>query len=201
MKKKSMDNGVYAMMFIIFLLVAISFVFDVWGGKSETNVASDVLVDPEYYTKEPVRQSWKAPIVKHADYTYNCNDCHKHFETSIDRGELTAHKNIELNHGIVTSCLKCHSTTNREKLLDLNQNEIPFAQSEKNCYQCHGPIYRDWESGVHGRMSGFWDASKGDKGKLSCVECHDPHSPQFPAMKPAPAPADPSQEKYRETNH
>jgi hypothetical protein len=52
------------------------------------------------------------------------------------------------------------------------------------CAKCHGTIYRDWKAGVHGRENGYWNTQLGDKTKLRCIQCHDPHSPKFKDMKP-----------------
>lgn len=64
--------------------------------------------------------------------------------------------------------------------------EIAQADVVQLCAKCHGTIYRDWEAGVHGRQNGYWDAAKGEKTRLRCIQCHDPHSPQFKDMKPLP---------------
>jgi hypothetical protein len=67
---------------------------------------------------------------------------------------------------------------------------IPFSESYKLCGQCHGPQYRDWQSGVHGKRTGEWD---GQKEYLLCVNCHDPHSPKFKPLVPLPPPVRPGQ--------
>ena len=56
------------------------------------------------------------------------------------------------------------------------------------CGSCHGPTYRDWEAGVHGRTSGYWDRSLGPMDRKACVNCHNPHAPHFPGRPPAPGP-------------
>jgi hypothetical protein len=66
--------------------------------------------------------------------------------------------------------------------------EIPFDQPQLLCANCHGPVYRDWQHGSHGRSNGYWDASRGPMTRRKCIECHDPHQPPFPPMKPAPPP-------------
>jgi len=59
------------------------------------------------------------------------------------------------------------------------------------CGECHGPKLRDWDRGIHGKTTGFWDQNQ-DEDELSvrklCVECHAPHSPAFPSMQPLAGP-------------
>ena len=56
------------------------------------------------------------------------------------------------------------------------------------CAKCHGPVYRDWENGSHGRINGYWDQSRGTQTRRRCIECHDPHAPRFAPLTPAPGP-------------
>jgi hypothetical protein len=65
---------------------------------------------------------------------------------------------------------------------------VDFSSSYELCRQCHGPKYRDWRAGVHGRRTGSW---KGKKQYLLCAHCHNPHAPKFQAIKPEPAPEKP----------
>ena len=172
---------------IIFFLLALSFIFDLWGFKRE--VIQHPLVDPRYFTKEPVRQAKLEPVLIKDGYQYRCNDCHQTLAPSqIQKSFFSAHPEIELKHGVNNYCLTCHSLNNRESLRDINGNDVPFSQSQIACLQCHGTIYRAWERGVHGRINGYWDKTKGEIKKITCVQCHDPHQPKFKAMHPAPAP-------------
>jgi predicted CXXCH cytochrome family protein len=41
---------------------------------------------------------------------------------------------------------------------------------------------------VHGRTSGLWSRDLAGFKRLNCVSCHNPHSPKFPALSPAPGP-------------
>ena len=68
--------------------------------------------------------------------------------------------------------------------MDYDGAEIAQADVVQLCAKCHGTIHRDWQAGVHGRQNGFWNANMGDKTKLRCIQCHDPHGPKFRAMKP-----------------
>jgi formate-dependent nitrite reductase cytochrome c552 subunit len=58
------------------------------------------------------------------------------------------------------------------------------------CAQCHGPQFRDYTHGSHGGMQGHWDLSRGPRLRNHCVDCHDPHTPQFQPSNPVLPPAD-----------
>jgi hypothetical protein len=134
--------------------------------------------------KTPPRQTDGLDLVK-SGWTYNCMECHKLFPAKwhYDR-PMNEHKNIKLDHGNNRFCLNCHHPKNRNAFVDYDGAEITEADVVLLCAKCHGPTYRDWEAGVHGRQNGFWKADAGAKTKLRCIQCHDPHSPQFKAMKP-----------------
>ena len=172
---------------IVFLGLACTFIFDLWGDKRE--IIKHPLTEPKHFTKAPVREAKLEPMMIQDGYAYRCNDCHKNIEPStVQKSYFSAHSDIILEHGVNNYCTTCHARDNREMLINIHKVEIPFAQSHKTCLQCHGPIYRDWENGVHGRMNDFWDSNQGEVRKLTCVACHDPHQPKFKPMNPAPAP-------------
>lgn len=137
--------------------------------------------------KTPPRATKGLDLVK-AGWAYNCMECHKLFPARWhydDRG-FNEHKNVVLDHGNNRFCLNCHHPVNRNAFVDYDGAEIAQADVVKLCAKCHGTIYRDWQAGVHGRQNGFWKADLGEKTKLRCIQCHDPHSPQFKAMAPLP---------------
>ena len=41
---------------------------------------------------------------------------------------------------------------------------------------------------MHGRQNGYWNPAMGEKTKLRCIQCHDPHNPRFQPMTPVPPP-------------
>ncbi len=88
-------------------------------------------------------------------------------------------------------CLDCHNPEDYDKLTRLNGESLSFNESHLLCGECHGPKLRDWDKGIHGRTTGYWDLDQ-DEDNLSmrrlCVECHPPHSPAFPAMQPLSGP-------------
>ena len=137
----------------------------------------------------PVRRPRPQPEYGVSAFTYRCSDCHRILPSPADpRRVLIQHTEISLRHGINTNCFNCHHRTNRDALVDDFGNEIPWIQPPLVCAKCHGPVYRDWQHGVHGRTNGYWDRARGTPSRVKCIECHDPHQPPFPPMKPAPAP-------------
>ncbi len=90
-------------------------------------------------------------------------------------------------------CLDCHNADDRDYLRKLNGEKLSFDDSEYLCGQCHGPIFIDWEHGVHGRTNGYWNRELDQKDvtrRLLCIQCHIPHAPRFrgvvPEAKPVP---------------
>ncbi|MCF6313117.1 MAG: hypothetical protein L3J39_11755 [Verrucomicrobiales bacterium] len=117
-----------------------------------------------------------------------CMDCHVSIDSQPHSTDLHQHANIELQHGINTRCVTCHDSKNRNLLATLDNKTFTYAQSSQLCSQCHGPVYRQWERGIHGKTLGYWDAKLGKSEKLTCTQCHDPHHPRFDAIKPLPGP-------------
>jgi hypothetical protein len=136
--------------------------------------------------KTPPRRTVGLDLVRNG-WTYNCMECHKllparwHYDRPVNE-----HKDIVLEHGNNRFCLNCHHPTNRNSFVDYDGSEIPEASVVQLCAKCHGTIYRDWQAGVHGRENGFWKTGLGEKSRLRCIQCHDPHSPKFKAMSPLP---------------
>jgi hypothetical protein len=137
----------------------------------------------------PVRGAFRPLAYQKAGFTYRCTECHFSIQPPPRQNPLQPeHGNIVLNHGLNTNCLNCHNARNRDVYVDHEGNEIPADQPARLCSKCHGPTYREWEAGIHGRQNGYWDKTKGERTKLFCVQCHDPHNPKFKPMKPLPAP-------------
>lgn len=137
----------------------------------------------------PIRRATLRPELRQAGYTYACSDCHNLFPSPPETTRsLTQHREIVLEHGMNDRCFNCHHLTNRDAFVDDWGREIPFDQPPRLCGKCHGPVYRDWLHGSHGRTDGYWDPQSGPQQRRKCIECHDPHRPAFPALRPAPAP-------------
>lgn len=105
-------------------------------------------------------------------------------------------------------CVKCHGgnpdgTTLKEAKGEKTTNFIHIKESMLKasgdvvkelafdyCGQCHGDKYRDWEAGIHGKRTGFWN---GEKEYWVCIRCHDPHNPKFKKRVPRPRPLRPEE--------
>lgn len=137
----------------------------------------------------------------HRDLVYsrlNCLACHPEdegYELDWDDDGYTiippAHQNFTILHGRNgrnNDCFTCHDKTDLRYLVGNNGNRLELAQADQLCAGCHGPKYRDWESGIHGRLNGFWDQEQGEKRRTDCTSCHDPHYPMMPDYAPGPGP-------------
>jgi len=158
-----------------------------WRFESPVAAASVVpewAVDPA-----TVRQPTLAPEITLTKFTYPCSGCHRLFPSAPEASSsLIRHSDIVLKHGINTHCFNCHHLLNRDMFAGDGGDQIPYDQPQLLCAKCHGPVYRDWEHGVHGRSNGYWDTQRGPLTRKKCTECHDPHEPPFPPMRPAPPP-------------
>lgn len=149
------------------------------------------LGEDHYLDKSPVRQTKGLDLVKE-QWTYDCMSCHRLLEArwQYDR-RMVEHEDIVLNHGNNRFCLNCHHSKNRNAFADYDGSEIAEEDVVSLCAKCHGPTYRDWKAGAHGRTNGYWDKSRGPQTKLRCIQCHDPHSPKFSKMDALAAPTYP----------
>lgn len=130
------------------------------------------------------------PVEPATLYFYPCNDCHSELEPNTQRRELVdMHDDIQFDHDSENRwCLACHDTYQRDSLRLADGRLLGFNESFRLCGQCHGPKYRDWRLGIHGKRTGDWD---GTKLYYLCVHCHDPHSPEFQSLEPMPPPREP----------
>ncbi len=174
---------------VVFLLLSATFIFDIWSETGRQKIMH-APVDPAFFDTKPVRSpKLEANITKNG-IKHTCQECHQQIEpTNIQKNFFSAHKDIELRHGENQSCRHCHSTDNKEMLVDINGAQIAFNKSQETCFKCHGLKYRDWQKGIHGKMDLYWDKNKRqDSQRPTCVSCHDPHNPAFALMQPSPAP-------------
>jgi hypothetical protein len=136
-----------------------------------------------------IRRPTLRPEIRLGAFTYRCGECHDLFPSPpAPTRPLRQHREIALKHGINDNCLNCHNRQDRDVYVDNEGRPIPTDQPQLLCAKCHGPVYRDWTHGVHGRTNGYWNTEMGPLVRRKCVECHDPHVPPFPPMRPAPGP-------------
>ena len=100
------------------------------------------------------------------------------------------HQGLVFDHGQL-ACASCHNAGDGYTTLHLaDGSAVEYADTMTLCAQCHGPQFRDYQHGSHGGMTGYWDLSRGPRTRNHCIDCHDPHSPQFPVVLPARGPND-----------
>ena len=157
------------------------------------------LVDTNFLSTATVRQAYPDLVRAHADLSdFDCYACHEEgkppplrYDTNQNLIIPKEHSDIVMGHGSHgrnNNCFNCHDENNLTLLQTRDGRQVKFSDSPLLCGSCHGPTYRDWEAGAHGRISGYWDRSLGAPERKQCVNCHNPHSPHFPSRQPAPGP-------------
>lgn len=126
--------------------------------------------------------------------TVSCAACHSNFEPnaarrSADEPPMIFHQGLTFEHGNL-SCATCHNPDDYNALRLADGTRIEYRQVMESCSQCHAPQARDYERGLHGGMTGYWDTTRGPQRRKSCIDCHDPHAPKFPTMTPTFKPID-----------
>ena len=157
------------------------------------------LVDKAVLEKTPWRQTYADLVQAKEDMSdFDCYGCHDKKKPPVLRFDAHSilivpeeHKNIVMGHGSHNRnnlCYNCHNEGNLETFQVRDGHELKFADSTQLCGSCHGPNYRDWEAGAHGRINGYWNTTLGEAKKLACANCHNPHAPRIPTRNPAPGP-------------
>lgn len=123
-----------------------------------------------------------------------CNTCHAtrppNAELRVGGNLAIFHQGLKGNHGNLT-CVSCHDSNEGYQTLRLADGKsLPFTEVMQLCAQCHGPQFRDYSHGAHGGMTGYWDLTQGPRQRNNCIDCHDPHSPKYPTVRPARGPQD-----------
>jgi len=181
----------------LFLALAGAFLLDLWGRPAF--LPPIPLVDPQFTNTATVRQSYADRVKAEVDVSeFDCYVCHERnkplklkFDENFRVIVPEVHENIVMGHGRHNrnnNCFNCHDETNLEQLQTRDGKAVKFSDSVPLCGSCHGPTYRDWEAGAHGRTSGHWNRELGTANRVACVSCHDPHAPAFPSLAPAPGP-------------
>ena len=154
------------------------------GGSAEAPVSVG-LIDPQAL-RVPLTDP---PQVKIGGLMQGCMDCHFLFPSKlITDHPLQQHRHLRMDHGLNDRCFNCHAYGDRSKLVLHDGELIGFEDSVRLCAKCHGPTWRDWDAGMHGRTMGSWDAASGRQQRLVCIQCHDPHAPAFDPIAPLPGP-------------
>jgi hypothetical protein len=164
--------------------------FIVSGTRADVPLAPAVRVAHDRVAPGPRREPMGEPaLVMSGGFSHRCMDCHRIFESpAVQREKRVQHTHIRLLHGMNDNCFNCHSRTDRNSLALTSGQLITFDEVPRQCAQCHGTVFRDWQRGTHGKTLGSWDASSGNQTRLTCNQCHDPHAPAYPGIEPLPAP-------------
>ena len=169
------------------------------GGPDSKNAALVQKPPPTNWTVH-VRKPESAPKVLTGGTDFaghpvavNCSTCHATTtpNTNLRSGaELTTfHQGLSYKHGDL-SCVSCHNSGNYDTLRLADGTALEFTEVMQLCGQCHGPQARDYRNGAHGGMTGHWDLTRGPRHRNNCVDCHDPHAPQYPKVMPVFKPRD-----------
>lgn len=187
------NNG----LILCFLALGGAFVMNLWAHTAKLEAIP--LVDPQFIQTNTARMS-AADLIKSGGDTsglecYVCHDKKKPVKLVFDAQNNVVlpkeHEDIVMGHGTHkrnNNCFNCHDETNLELLATRDGRQVKIVDSPQLCGSCHGPTYRDWEAGVHGRTSGYWKRDMGPIDRKNCTSCHNPHAPPFPSRQPAPAP-------------
>lgn len=184
----------------LFIGLGILFATGAWGRIAPAAPAAPV--DRKFLDATPLRKTYADLARAREDLSdYDCYTCHEKNKPPPIRFDANhriiipkEHANITMAHGSHERSNLCYHCHNEQNLLTLQGNdrrELKFDNVPALCGTCHGPVFRDWETGVHGRTGGFWDHRLGTGVRLSCANCHDPHAPRFAGIAPAPGPQPP----------
>lgn len=191
-------NWVLAVLTATFLVMAGLFLADLWGRPAP--LPSIALVDPGFLETTPWRRSYADLAKAKEDLSdFDCYGCHEkkkppviEYDAKHDIVLPKEHANLDpLGHGSHkrnNDCYNCHNQNNLVTFQARDGRELKFQDSSALCGSCHGPTFGDWEVGVHGRISGFWNRKMGEAHRLDCVNCHNPHAPRIPTREAAPPP-------------
>jgi hypothetical protein len=188
---------VYLGLCLVFLVLVSAFLMNLWGRP--VTLAPNPLVASEFTNTATVRLSAAELFRTEGDTSgmacYSCHDEKKTITVKFDaKGAVVLsepHRDLVMRHGRNNrndNCFICHDSKNLVLLHAHEGQSFKLTESTRFCGTCHGPTYRDWEAGIHGRTSGFWNRQMGAVTRQDCTACHDPHNPEFPPLKPAPAP-------------
>ena len=197
MKNGGRTSLVLGALAVIFTGIFAAFLADLPGRPAPRPLIP--LVDKSFLSTATVRISYSDLVKAKEDLSdFDCYGCHQKSKPPVltfDENQKLivpkAHKDIVMGHGSHgrnNNCFNCHNENNLLVLQPRDGRDLKFSESTLLCGSCHGPTFRDWENGVHGRTSGYWNRDLGAIDRKDCVNCHDPHSPKFPSRAPAPGP-------------
>ena len=197
MTKGNRINTVLLVLAVVFLALGLKFAS---GFSTRAPAHTPIpLVDPQFLETATIRKSYAELIRTKADLSdFDCYACHDKakppqlkFDAQHNLIVPKEHEDVVMGHGTHNrnnNCFNCHDEQNLELLQARDGRQIKLVESPLLCGSCHGPTYRDWEAGAHGRTGGYWNRPAGPIKRQICVDCHNPHRPKIPPRKPAPGP-------------
>lgn len=197
MSARSKESIVLTGISISFFGMFVAFLANLWG---HTPPRPDIPIVADTFTNTATaRMSGQALTDSGGDASgYECYACHeegKELKLKFDaKGDVILpedHNDLHMAHGRNSrnnNCFNCHDEKNLRLLQTRDGRKVELLHSSPLCGSCHGLIYRDWEAGAHGRISGKWTHAKGEFVRKDCVQCHNPHAPTFRSWEPAPGP-------------
>lgn len=195
MKNEAKNNWALTGLTFLFAAAAAGFWLNLWGHPSLPG--TNKTVDPQFTNTATVRMSAGELMRTGGDTSgLTCSSCHDekkkpvtvHFKKDGSIRLPEEHNDLVMNHGRNNHCFNCHNQANLETLKTKDGTILKIDESTELCGSCHGPTLRDWNVGIHGRTTGFWDPRAGKGVKADCTSCHDAHAPAFPVIPAAPGP-------------
>jgi hypothetical protein len=192
----SKNSAVLLLLAMVFLVLAVAFArHHTMAPRGE----SIPLVDPSLVAPTTFRTSYLQLIRAKADLSdFDCYACHEKGKPPVIKYDTNhniiipkEHEDVVMKHGTHNRnnvCFNCHDEQNLSLLQTRDGHEVKLEDSPRLCGSCHGPTYRDWEAGAHGRTGGNWNPQSAEFTRQICVDCHNPHSPKIPGRKPLPPP-------------
>ncbi|GIV78930.1 hypothetical protein FKZ61_013955 [Litorilinea aerophila] len=123
---------------------------------------------------------------------FPCSQCHvQPLEALRSQSEVEGrlnHWDITLDHAnqATMTCATCHQVDgDMDTLQTLTGQSVAFDASYGVCAQCHATQFEDWLGGAHGKQVQGWAPPRVMQG---CVDCHNPHQPQWDVRWPAVPP-------------
>ncbi|WP_346882543.1 cytochrome c3 family protein [uncultured Algibacter sp.] len=116
--------------------------------------------------------------------SFACIECHsKPLAQMRGLDGKKAHWDIKLNHANseTMNCATCHNPDDMNNLKTLTGQNVDLNLSYKVCAQCHSSQFEDWKGGAHGKKVAGWTPPRAS---MTCVNCHNPHSPSFETRWP-----------------
>ena len=150
-----------------------------------TTISSEQLIDFKNMIEVTENEiTFFIPTRKDKITSFKCTECHTKPLAKMQRKDIKkAHWNITIKHANVNTmnCITCHDGNDMNTLKSITGHKIDFNKSYQLCSQCHQQQYKDWTGGAHGKKIKSWAPPRAS---MTCVNCHNPHTPQIKSKFP-----------------